>query len=112
MFADTIPRRRSRRSSSGARRQHGQAQHHDRSELESSGWRTTLEYRENLVRGRDGCLEHLEVVWRAEAERNLRDGTTQVVSATGSTQSRAWSRLRAEADLVDVRNRRAAVAGL
>lgn len=112
MFADTIPRRRGRRTAPGARRQHGQSAHHDRTELEASGWRTTLEYRENLVRSRDGCLEHLEVVWQAEAERQQRDGTTQVVSASGSTQSRAWSRLRAEADLADVRRRRAAVAGI
>lgn len=112
MFADTIPRRRRPRPSLAGRRQHGQARHHDRDELENSGWRTTLEYRENLARGRDGCLEHLEVMWTAEAERIDGAGVTQVVSATASSESRAWSRLRGEADLVDVRTRRATVAGL
>lgn len=91
-------------------RQHGHVQPYDRRELEGSGWRTTLDYRENHVRDRDGRLEYLEAVWYAEAERSGRNGSLQVVSATGSTQSRAWARLRTEADLADVRARRTAVA--
>lgn len=92
------------------RRQHGSVQQFDRCELERSGWRTTLDYQENHVRGRDGRLEQLHVVWRAEAERVGRDGVTQVVAASGSTLAKAWSRLRAEADLVEVRSQRRAHA--
>jgi hypothetical protein len=44
-------------------RAHGAAQHVDRRELEHDGWRTTLEYRENHVRARDGRLTQLQVVW-------------------------------------------------
>jgi hypothetical protein len=88
------------------RRQHGSVQQFDRCELERSGWRTTLDYQENHVRGRDGRLEQLHVVWRAEAERVGRDGVTQVVAASGSTLAKAWSRLRAEADLAEVRMHR------
>jgi len=91
-------------------RQHGHAQPFDRRELENSGWRTTLEYRENHGRGRDGRLECLEVVWHAEAERVGRDGTVRVVSAVASSQARAWSRLRAAADLADVKAQRHASA--
>ena len=89
--------------------QHGSVQEFDRRELERSGWRTTLEYRENHVRARDGRLEQLQVVWRAEAERVAADRGTQVVQATGSTLGKVWSRLRTEAELVDVRARRAAL---
>ncbi len=80
--------------------------HPDRRELERTGWRTTLEYRENHVRGRDGSLEHLERVWRAEGERVDPDGSTHVVSASASSAAKAWSRLRTEADLAAVRARR------
>ena len=93
-------------------RQHGHVIHFDRRELENAGWRTTLDYRENLVRGRDGRLDQVRVVWHAEAERVGRDGVTHVVVATGSTQTRAWSRLRSEADLAEVRSRRLADASL
>lgn len=106
------PRRLRWQSGTPTLRQHGQMQQHDRRELERSGWRTTLEYRENLIRARDGRLAQLEVVWRAEGERVGRDGVVQVVSATGSTLAKVWSRLRAEADLADVRSRRDAAAGL
>lgn len=114
MSADPVPRRRSRLVSPVGRtrafRQHGQVQPFDRCELERSGWRTVLDYRENLVRGRDGRLEQLEVVWYAEAERVDRHGVTQVVGATASSAAAAWSRLRAEADLATVRARRTAGA--
>ena len=102
--------RRTARPRRQALRQHGQAQPFDRRELENSGWRTTLEYRENHGRGRDGRLECLEVVWHAEAERVSRNGTVRVVSAVANTQARAWSRLRAAADLADVKARRSPVA--
>ncbi|MFN3258507.1 MAG: hypothetical protein ACE37B_22725 [Ilumatobacter sp.] len=87
-------------------RLHGQTLQHDRRELEQAGWRTTLEYRENHVRGRDGSLEQLHVIWHAEAERVGTDGVVRVVSATASTPARVWSRLRVEADLAEVRARR------
>lgn len=102
--------RRSSRPRRQPMRQHGQAQPFDRRELENSGWRTTLEYRENHGRGRDGRLECLEVVWFAEAERVSRNGTVRVVSAAANTQARAWSRLRAAADLADVKARRSSAA--
>ncbi len=67
----------------------------DRRALERAGWRTTLEYRENHVRGRNGRL--LEVVphWVAEAERF--DGTATVLTASGETADEAWANLRAVA---------------
>ena len=40
----------------------------------------------------------------------LRDGVIAVVSATARTQERAWSRLRAEADLLEIRSRRTVTA--
>jgi len=50
-------------------RQHGAIlQQADRRELERAGWRTTLEFRENNIRGRDGRLLQVEEIWHAEAE--------------------------------------------
>lgn len=66
----------------------------DRRALERAGWRTTLEYRENHVRGRDGRLLEVEETWTAEAERF--DGAFQVVAAGGSTADEAWAILREE----------------
>jgi hypothetical protein len=65
----------------------------DRRALERAGWRTTLEYRENHVRGRNGRL--LEVVphWVAEAERFA--GAGVVATASGETADEAWANLRA-----------------
>ena len=84
-------------------RRHGTPLGFDRTELEAEGWRTTLDYRENHVRGRDGRLSQLRVVWRAEAERDGPvDGPT-VVSATAPTIEKVWSRLRTAADLADLR---------
>src|SRR5688572_24863153 len=52
------------------RRRHGvRLEPDDRRALERSGWRTTLEYRENHVRGRDGTLLEIVPAWTAEAER-------------------------------------------
>jgi hypothetical protein len=66
----------------------------DRRALERAGWRTTLEYRENHVRGRDGRLLEVEESWTAEAERF--DGAFQVVAAEGATAEEAWAVLREE----------------
>jgi hypothetical protein len=66
----------------------------DRRALERAGWRTTLEYRENHVRSRDGRLLEVEETWTAEAERF--DGAFQVVAADGSSADEAWAVLRDE----------------
>lgn len=63
----------------------------DRRDLERAGWRTTLDYRENHVRGLDGRLLRVEPVWTAEAERF--DGDVMVATAIGATQDEAWSAL-------------------
>ncbi len=94
----------------GGRRPHGAVQHGDRRELERAGWRTTLDYRENLVRDRGGRLREVQVVWRAEAERESPGGGGPVVVwARGSTVDKVWSRLRSQADVVDVAAGAAAV---
>lgn len=64
----------------------------DRRALERSGWRTTLEFRENHLRGRDGRLLEVEASWTAEAERF--DGAFQVFAAEGATAEEAWAALR------------------
>ena len=99
--------RRGSRLLNGGRRQHGAVQHADRRELEREGWRTTLEYRENHVRGRDGGLRQLHVEWHAVAERSaLGDHRVPlVIAASGSTVDKAWSRLRLAAELADVNAR-------
>lgn len=87
-------------------RQHGAVlQPSSRRDLERAGWRTTLDYRENHVRGLDGRLLRVEPVWTAEAERY--DGDVVVATATGSTPDSAWANLRAdiEAALVTTRRR-------
>lgn len=63
----------------------------DRRTLERAGWRTTLDFRENHVRGLDGRLLHVEPVWTAEAERF--DGEVSVASASASTAEDAWMAL-------------------
>ena len=63
----------------------------DRRVLERSGWRTTLDYRENHVRARDGRLLEVVPEWTAEAERF--DGDVVVASAAGATIEEAWARL-------------------
>jgi hypothetical protein len=69
--------------------------------LERSGWRTTLDFRENHVRGGDGRLLRVEGVWLAEAERY--DGELSVASAEGSTADEAWDRLATAVDNSEVR---------
>lgn len=88
-------------------RQHGAIlQQADRRELERAGWRTTLEFRENNVRGRDGRLLQVEEIWHAEAER---DGAPRAssgvdfVHATAESVDEVWSKLRRQAELADVR---------
>lgn len=73
----------------------------DRRLLERAGWRTTLDYRENHVRARNGQLVEVEPVWTAEAERF--DGALLVATAAGSTEDDAWAALRAKIDAADVR---------
>ena len=64
----------------------------DRRALERAGWRTTLDYRENHIRGRDGRLLEVVPSWTAEAERF--DGDLAVASANGTTADEAWAHLR------------------
>jgi hypothetical protein len=80
----------------------------DRRALERAGWRTTLEFRENNIRARDGLLLQVETIWHAEAER---DGPADrsdnrridLIVATAETLDGVWSKLRLEAELADVR---------
>jgi hypothetical protein len=88
-------------------RQHGAIlQQADRRELERAGWRTTLEFRENNVRGRDGRLLQVEEIWHAEAERDASTRTgrgVDVIHATAESVDEAWSKLRRQAELADIR---------
>jgi len=88
-------------------RQHGAVlAQSDRRELERAGWRTTLEFRENNVRGRDGRLLQVEEIWHAEAERDCAGRTRRGVDfihATAESVDEVWSKLRRQAELADVR---------
>ena len=96
-------------------RQHGAIlEQPDRRDLERAGWRTTLEFRENNVRGRDGRLLKVEAIWYAEAERDpgravlVATSTgpergVHVISATAGDVDDVWAKLRLEAELADVR---------
>jgi hypothetical protein len=89
-------------------REHGAVlQHADRRQLERDGWRTTLEYRENHRRGREGRLLQVTAVWHAEAERDPLDRSgrrgVEVISASAGNVEAVWTRLRLAAELVDVR---------
>ncbi len=66
----------------------------DRRALERAGWRTTLDYRENHVRSRDGRLLEVAEIWTAEAERF--DDEVILASACGSTAEEAWASLRVD----------------
>lgn len=83
-------------------RRHASAQADDRSEdrslLERTGWRTTLDYRENHRRDLDGVLTEVEPRWRGDAERSGPNGNVIVFSAVGPTPSAVWRRLRVEAE--------------
>jgi hypothetical protein len=81
-----------RRSARRPRRHGLLVQPDDRRALERSGWRTTLDYRENHLRARDGRLLEVAPTWTAEAERF--DGELCVASAVGATVDEAWARLR------------------
>jgi len=87
-------------------RQHGAIlQQADRRELERAGWRTTLEFRENNARGRDGRLLQVEEIWHAEAERDpAQRGVRGIdfVHATAESVDEVWSKLRRRAELADV----------
>ena len=88
-------------------RPHGAVrQQSDRRELERSGWRTTLEFRENNTRGRDGRLLQVEEIWHAEAERDPSGGADRGVDfihATAESVDEVWAKLRRQAELADVR---------
>ena len=88
-------------------RQHGAIlQQQDRRELERSGWRTTLDFRENNVRGRDGRLLQVEEIWHAEAERDparARARGVQFIHATAESVDEVWAKLRRQAELADVK---------
>jgi hypothetical protein len=96
-------------------RQHGAIlQQVDRRELERAGWRTTLEFRENNLRGRDGRLLQVEEIWYAEAERDPSPNSAHgvdFVHATAESVDDVWSKLRRQAELADVRRRAGSAAG-
>jgi hypothetical protein len=78
--------------------------HRDRRKLERAGWRTTLEYTENHVRGRDGMLISIEPQWTAVAE--LAGDTSIVATVTSTTVDQAWVELRAATVLSSGRRER------
>ena len=87
-------------------RQHGAIlQQHDRRELERAGWRTTLEFRENNVRGRVGRLLQVEEIWHAEAERDPGARGADFIHATAESVDEVWSKLRRQAELAELRSR-------
>lgn len=79
-----------------ARRHGAVLQPAERRDLERAGWRTTLDYRENHVRARDGRLLEVIPAWTAEAERF--DGHLSFVTAVGPTADAAWAQLRADVE--------------
>ena len=82
----------------------------ERRHLERAGWRTTLDFRENHVRGLDGRLLRVEPVWIAEAERY--DRHVEIASAQGSTPDEAWEQLASDVASANVRTlRRVRLAG-
>ena len=100
------------RQPAGYPRRHGPVvEPEERRQLERAGWRTTLDYRENLVRARDGRLLQVEPVWHAEAERSdasrwgsaAAEQGVDFITATAETVDAVWSRLHVEAELADVR---------
>ena len=90
------------RQPAGYPRRHGPVvEPEDRRQLEREGWRTTIDYRENHVRGRNGQLLEVEPVWTAEAERF--DGQLSMASAVAATAEAAWRVLRDEIEAHHVR---------
>ncbi|MDQ3176855.1 MAG: hypothetical protein M3Q72_04805 [Actinomycetota bacterium] len=66
----------------------------DRRALERDGWRTTLDYRENHLRSKDGDLLEVVATWTAEAERF--EGDCEIASAAAPTIEEAWAKVRDE----------------
>ena len=96
------------RQPAGHPRRHGPVvEPEDRRQLERDGWRTTIDYRENHVRGRNGQLLEVVPVWTAEAERF--DDAPATASATGGSAEEAWERLRDAIDAKRVQLRSAQV---
>lgn len=62
--------------------------------LERRGWRTTLDYRENVIRDSTGRLILVEPVWCAEGEQWLDAEIPQFVSTRAATVDAAWHGLR------------------
>jgi hypothetical protein len=92
----------SMRQPAGYPRRHGPVvEPEDRRQLERAGWRTTIDYRENHVRGRSGQLLEVEAIWTAEAERF--DGQLTLATAVAATPDDAWRELRAEIEAEHVR---------
>jgi hypothetical protein len=92
----------SMRQPGGYPRRHGPVvEPEDRRQLERAGWRTTIDYRENHVRGRNGQLLEVEPVWTAEAERF--DGQLSMASAVAATAEAAWRVLRDEVEAHHIR---------
>ena len=90
------------RQPAGYPRRHGPVvEPEERRQLERAGWRTTIDYRENHVRSRDGQLLGVESIWTAEAERF--DGQLSMASAVAPTADAAWRFLRDEIDAQHVR---------
>jgi hypothetical protein len=85
-----------RRSARRPRRHGVLVEPDDRRVLERAGWRTTLDYRENHLRARDGRLLEVVPTWTAEAERF--DGEVSVASAVAETVEEAWALLRSAID--------------
>ena len=74
----------------------------DRRAMECNGWRTMLDYTENLVRSNDGTLLAVVPRWTAEAERADADNVrVRVAKAVAATRDEAWARLRAATDLAE-----------
>ena len=85
-------------------RQHGAIlQQSDRRDLERAGWRTTLDFRENNVRGRDSRLLQVEEIWHAEAEREVSGRGVDFIVATAESVDDVWAKLHRQAELADVR---------
>jgi hypothetical protein len=66
----------------------------DRRALERAGWRTLLDYREDLVRDDQGMLLGVVATWVAEAERNDATGAVLVTMAARRPDL-IWADLRA-----------------
>jgi hypothetical protein len=83
-------------------------EHPDRVTLEQMGWRTLLEYRENLVRDVDGTLVAVLPRWTGEAELQVTPAgrgsspraRVVVAAATAADPGAVWSELLRQATAV------------